>query len=304
MSGSTVAPQAATAQLLDDAAQRAARLLAMELQARVRAAHARLADAADGEALHDFRVAVRRLRSWLDIEAVLPGKLVPARVRKLLRSLAKASNARRDDEVLAEWLATRRAVSAAQHDDAVDWLLARIEELRQGDVGRLHAKLDRDFGKAMASLDEHLPWYTVRRHVHRGEQGETLAASLAALLRLDGGRLQRRLAAVHACADDKAIHRVRIAVKRLRYHLEPVADALTSAPDALVRLRILQDLLGDHHDGMVWMGIVRSFEAQAPNEGIRRGLGKIVARIERRRERRFASLEDEWLAAAAATWRQ
>lgn len=295
MSGSTVAPQAATAQLLDDAAQRAARLLAMELQARVRAAHARLADAADGEALHDFRVAVRRLRSWLDIEAVLPGKLVPARVRKLLRSLAKASNARRDDEVLAEWLATRRAASAAQHDDAVDWLLARIEDPGQGDAGGLHAELDRDFGKAMASLDEHLPWYSVRRHVHRGEQGETFAASLAALLRLDVGRLQRRLAAVHASGDDKAIHRARIAVKRLRYHLEPVADALTGAPHALDRLRILQDLLGDHHDGLVWMGIVRSFEAQAPNEGIRHGLGRIVARIERRRQRRLASLKDEWL---------
>ncbi|MGB3047438.1 CHAD domain-containing protein, partial [Dokdonella sp.] len=206
MSGSTVAPQAATAQLLDDAAQRAARLLAMELQARVRAAHARLADPADGEALHDFRVAVRRLRSWLDIEAVLPGKLVPARVRKTLHSLAKASNAWRDDEVLAEWLVARRAASAVQHDDAVDWLLARIGELRQGDVGGLHAGLDRDFGKAMASLDEHLPWYSVRRHVHRGEQEETFATSLAALLRLDVGRLQRRLAAVRARGDDKAIH--------------------------------------------------------------------------------------------------
>lgn len=296
MSGSTDAFQAATAQLLDDAAQRAARLLAMELQARVRAARVRLADPADNDALHDFRVAVRRLRSWLDVDAVLPGRLVPARVRKLLRNLAKASNVSRDNEVLAEWLAARRAASAVQHDDAVDWLLARIEDLRQGDESRLHAELDRDFGKAMAGLDEYLPWYSVRRHVHRGEQGETFSASLAALLRLDIGRLQRRLAAVRARGDDKAIHRARIAVKRLRYHLEAVADALTGAPDVLLRLKTLQDLLGDHHDGLVWIGIVRRFAEQARDEDIRRGLDRIVARIERRRMRRFSILEDEWLA--------
>ncbi len=284
-----------TDQLLDDEAQRAARLVAMEMQARVRAARARLADPDDQHALHDFRVAVRRLRSWLSVDAVLPGRLAPARGHKLLRRLAQATNASRDDEVFADWLKDERPRLATQHRGAADWMLTRIRRLKRLAEKELHAELDRDLEKAMALLDERLLRYEVPYDVHRGAQRETFAASLSSLVRSGTARLQRRLAAVNGAEDHEAIHRARIAGKRLRYQLEPIAEAVPGAQACLIRLKVLQDLLGDHHDDGVWLRIVQEAAPRAPRVSIRQGLRSIMARIEQRSADRFATLNDEWL---------
>src|SRR5215469_6723031 len=64
----------------------------------------RLADPNDVQALHDSRVALRRLRGWLrafDIELSVKPKR-----RKALRRLARSTNKARDTEVSLEWLAT------------------------------------------------------------------------------------------------------------------------------------------------------------------------------------------------------
>ncbi len=287
--------------LLDDDAQRAARLVAIELQGRVRITRARLGDPGDAEALHDFRVAVRRLRSWLLVDAVLPGALAPARGHKRLRRLAQATNASRDDEVFAEWLTGARATLATQHRGAADWMLARIGRLKRLAEKELHAEIDRDLERAMTLLDERLLRYDVPFDVIRGAQRETFAASLSSLVRSGTARLQRRLAAVNGSEDHEAIHRARIAGKRLRYQLEPVAAVVPGAQACLVRLKVLQDLLGDHHDDSVWLGIVRAAAPRAPRVMLRQGLRAVMARIEQRTADRYGVLADEWLAGGATT---
>jgi hypothetical protein len=59
--------------------------------------------------------------------------------------------------------------------------------------------------------------------------------------------LERLLSAIRA-ADDREVHEARIAAKRLRYLLEPLADALPTTPELVARLRVLQDRLGALHD--------------------------------------------------------
>lgn len=297
----TAVPRPTTDQLLDDEAQRAARLVAIDLQSRVRAARTRLADPDDTDALHDFRVAVRRLRSWLGVDAVLPGALAPARGHKLLRRLAQATNASRDDEVFAAWLTSARPTLATQHRGAADWMLSRIGRMQRLAERELHAELDRDLEKAMALLDARLVRYSVPYDVARGPQRETFAASMSTLVRSGTARLQRRLAAVNGSEDHEAIHRARIAGKRLRYQLEPVAAGVPGAPACLLRLKVLQDLLGDHHDDSVWLGIVHGAAPRAPRVLLRQGLRAILARIEQRSADRFGALAEEWLAGGTAT---
>ena len=284
-------------QLLGDDAQRAARLVAIQLQAQVRAAHARLADGGDARALHDFRVAVRRLRSWLDVEAVLPAKLVPRRARKELRKVARATNASRDRDVLAKWLAGRRGAMDSGAREAADWLLARIAGAAPdgGPGGR--KDMERHYGRAMRLLDDHLPWYRPLRHVRHRHREAPFAASLAGLLRLDVARLRRRMAAVEDEADERAIHRLRVAGKRLRYHLEPLDGAVPGVDACLARLRTLQTLLGDFTDGVVWLDIVQAARAAAPDARIRHGLDRIAARIRKRGARRFRAVRTQWLIA-------
>lgn len=281
--------------LLDDDAQRAARLVAQELQGRIRAARARLSDPDDPSALHDFRVATRRLRSWLDVDAVLPDALAPRRGHKWLKRLAQATNASRDDEVFAEWLTAQRPMMATRHRGAVDWMLSRIGRLRRLAERELHVEIDRDLDRAMALLDECLARYAVPHDVQRGPQRETFAASLSGLVRSSAARLQRRLAVVNGPEDHEAIHRARIAGKRLRYQLEPIAEVVPGAAACLVRLKVLQDLLGDHHDDGVWLAIVHAALPRAPRVNIRLGLRAVVARIEQRTADRYATLSDEWL---------
>ena len=54
-----------SAELLDQPAERAARIVALGLLDKAAAARQRLDDPSDNDAIHDFRVAVRRLRSWV-----------------------------------------------------------------------------------------------------------------------------------------------------------------------------------------------------------------------------------------------
>src|SRR5438034_4318112 len=95
------------ADLLEEPVERAAREIALRLLDKVEKERRRLDEPDDVEALHDFRVAVRRLRSWLRaFKGPLRGS-VSGRHRDTLRAVARATNAGRDAEVHVEWLRAR-----------------------------------------------------------------------------------------------------------------------------------------------------------------------------------------------------
>ncbi|HYR32187.1 MAG TPA: CHAD domain-containing protein, partial [Gemmatimonadales bacterium] len=82
--------------LLTEPAPRAARRIALTLLDAASAARERLTNADDAEALHDFRVAMRRLRSTLRAYQPQLIALVPAKLRRRLRELARATGEARD----------------------------------------------------------------------------------------------------------------------------------------------------------------------------------------------------------------
>ena len=113
-----------TAELLAQPAPHAARVLAMHRLDELSAAYdVFLADEAKG--LHDVRVAVRRLRSWLRAYESEIGNTLRKKTKRRLRKLAKASNPARDAEVAVEWIAAQtpcRATRARRpplHDTAL-----------------------------------------------------------------------------------------------------------------------------------------------------------------------------------------
>src|SRR5688500_209800 len=94
------------ADLLTRPAAEAARLVARE---RLDAATAALercvqASAEAPEALHDFRVALRRLRSVVRAYRPYLQRSAPKGVRRRLRKVTDNTNAGRDAEVLLDWL--------------------------------------------------------------------------------------------------------------------------------------------------------------------------------------------------------
>src|SRR5918999_1214042 len=97
-----------TSGLLSRSPEEGARLLALSFLDQAAAARPRLADPADTEALHDFRVGLRRLRSCLRAYRDCLEDSVPKKLARKLRRLASSTGPGRDAEVQIEWLRGRR----------------------------------------------------------------------------------------------------------------------------------------------------------------------------------------------------
>lgn len=211
------------------------------------AAQARLADPTDGEALHDFRVALRRLRS---VERAFRGQLddpMPKKLRRGVRDLARATNGARDAEVQLAWVRGQRSGLDRMQRVGFTWFLERLE-----------ARRDREYEISIHVIDTEFPAVDrrVRKWLRGGRAadapaGATFAAALGELIEEHLAALERRLEAIHAAEDETAVHQGRIAAKRLRYLLELVAAEVGAAVEAVTRLKGLQDLLGELHDRQV-----------------------------------------------------
>lgn len=206
------------------------------------AACLRLADPDDTEALHDFRVAIRRMRSWLKAYHLYLPLDKPMRLR--FRELARRTNAARDAEVsMAALQAMAGRLTTAQRV-GLRWMLARLEQDRQ---------------QAYADILHHIPatWPKLGRDLRRRlrkHDGATspifshVAFELAAAAEAE---LAQRLIAISGEQDIAAMHQARIAAKRLRYLLEPFRDEVQGVRESVQRLTALQDALGALHDGQV-----------------------------------------------------
>jgi CHAD domain-containing protein len=257
--------------LLDRPLAEAARRIALGELERAARARAALAAGDDPEALHDLRVALRRLRSQLRAWGDELGPLAAGKLRRRLRELAASTNPGRDAEVGAGL--ARRLAGEARGDPsapparadpgevrAAEALAARLErrrdEVRAGlaDTGvarfdALHARLRARLATWEVRLDAEAPGTP------------TLRAALAAAIASHSRTLAEALAG--ARAGDEAAHRARIEAKRLRYLIEPVAGELEAARAPLAALRALQDLLGDANDLAVLAGELAADAAEA-----------------------------------------
>lgn len=244
------------AALGQDAPQCAAHLARVQLETVLIAALPLLSgsvEAVRGEALHDFRVALRRLRSvlrgWKDR---LPGAL-PRKQAQRLKKLSRRGGEVRDLELRIEALRQRReAVPEAALDALLDQLGA---ELRQGQH-RFRKRLRR-LGKAAAKLQKGL-------EAAGDPSGEAAATALRRLALEYWRALEGTLEIVPAIEEMRAPHRARIAAKRLRYLLEPLCRRYDSADTAVRQLTALQDGLGELHDRQLLRQALGEAAAERP----------------------------------------
>ena len=264
------------ASILDDTAPRAARLVALSLIEDLAAEREALSAARASETLHDFRVGLRRLRSWLRaLSPSLEGSLPRACVRRL-RRMARESNAGRDAEVFLGWLVTTESQLSAKDRPAVKWLIERFQRQEREAESELESRLKRDFQRTRERLEERLSTYHVQAHVHAGVREALFSTVIAGLLREGGEDLRRRLKRVRSVDDINEAHQARITGKRLRYLLEPIAAHVTAGPALLAHLRGLQDSLGDLHDAHVWLMVLRHVVAELAMEEGRRMASSIT----------------------------
>ncbi|HUM98921.1 MAG TPA: CHAD domain-containing protein [Halothiobacillus sp.] len=175
----------------------------------------------DPEALHDFRVELRRLRVWLAQSRDCVATRRAARSQ--LRALAKMSNAPRDTEVFLSLLAKIPA-------DAPKLLPATAPPAPNSHPTPL---------ALIPELAAPLPVLAPRR---RKQKSRPFGLWLAQHLR-------DALHQSDACfnGDEACLHAARIHIKHLRYLIEPFA-AMPQMAEAIGVLKSLQTTLGDLHD--------------------------------------------------------
>ena len=300
------------ATILDASEQHGIRTVALALLRDAVAARDRLENAEDVEALHDFRVAVRRLRSWLRAHRVVLGRAAGRGVTRLLRRVARSTSVRRDAEVFQAWLEEGRPGLDAAQQAGADWVLKGAPHAPGG--AGLGDDVAADFERAAEILEERLPVFTLTHHLRDGATELPFGAAMAAAVRSHASTLRRRFERLRGPDDDVVVHRARIAGKRLRYLLEPVAPHLTGGTEVVERLKAMQDTLGELHDSHVWLGELRQrSERHGVHEArrfahatlldtaevpvmpdIRPGLTAITSALRRRVRDRYATWAQAW----------
>jgi CHAD domain-containing protein/CYTH domain-containing protein len=311
----------APAGLLDLPAERGARRLALAFLDDAEAAHQRLDQGGDDEALHDFRVAVRRLRSAVRAYRDPLEGSIGGGDRRRLSALADATGAARDLEVQVAWL-RKRLDDLTGGERARAWTLlgALRGELAKADE-RLRRQVAKDFPRERWRLARRLRFYRVRMDVEAPAGGPRLASVFARLALEHAADLERRLGDVRSIDDQDEAHRARIAAKRLRYLVEPVQAELEGAPDVIRRIKKLQDALGEMHDADVLLARVA---AESPSKSVDKdrdtdtdadaddaadedaspdsgdGFAALRGMLHDERRARFAVVEADWLHGRAA----
>ena len=235
------------ADLLTRPAAGAAALVCLALLDAAHVASQRLSDPSDAEALHDFRVAVRRLRSILRSFRSELDDAVPRKLRNRLRDLTRATAAGRDAEVLIALVKDLEAKITRGQRAGVPWLVARLADRRDRAYDEIRSELAPEFQRLERRLRRAL-WSASRRPGGPASEVPTFGAAAATLLSEHTALLEQELATLQSAADESTAHGIRITAKRLRYLLELLVGAEPRTAAVLVRVKAIQTLLGDLHD--------------------------------------------------------
>src|SRR5215210_2446046 len=166
--------------LLSRPPEEGARLIALSYLDQAAAAFPRLQDPSDTEALHDFRVGLRRLRSCLRSYGPWLEEGLPKKLRRRLRDLARSTNPGRDTEVQIEWLRGRSRHLSSYHRAGLAWILARLEERMREANEEMARSLPREFPKVEEGLRERLSTYRTEVHLAAPAHPQPTLAEVAA----------------------------------------------------------------------------------------------------------------------------
>jgi CHAD domain-containing protein len=249
---------------------------------RIRRARQAVLDEAHGEAIHDLRVAIRRLRSVLRSVRGVYGPFHVQAISGQIKRLADRTNALRDAEILEHSLPSLHL--GARTAEAIDGWLAHHRESARAVRESIKTELA---GRALE---------TVFRQFNalfllpvRPGRDRDVASLAAARLERDRRRLLKTIGdPMTLLHDTERLHRARILAKRLRYTGEFYRRFIPRLRRKLTRAgRTLQTLLGQLHDLDVLMRHFAddgNLEMQARAELLLRLSEQRAATVERARE--------------------
>jgi CHAD domain-containing protein len=209
----------------------------------------------DPEAVHQARVATRKLRSHLRTFGPLLEPEWTEPLRSELGWLAMALGAVRDREVLLERLRERAKSLPASDSRSAASLLHILEIELESLRKKLYTELDSD---RYVELLERL---VAAAHAPVGtmDADQPASATLPPLATSPWRRLRSAVRQLPELPTDPELHRIRILAKRARYAAEAVAPVI--GPDATAFARAaakVQTILGEHQDSVTAQAWLRA----------------------------------------------
>lgn len=236
----------------------------LALQVRLYACQARLCADTDDEALHDLRIALRKLRSLLKPLRALPS-VEP--LEQAAAVLGRLTGPLRDREVLLAEL-QRRGQGA--------YVATQAQPLQRQRAAVAGA---REFTELLQLLDA---W--PQRWRQAGREGHLKGAENR--VRRGMRRQQRKLArALRDPQHDR--HRLRLLIKRVRYGAQTYPQASELAAPVRQRLKRAQGDLGAWHDRLQWLARV---ETEQPLAACRDAWQQELALAEQRADETLMTL--------------
>jgi CHAD domain-containing protein len=221
------------------------------------------------DAVHQMRVAARRLRSTLQAYGRLVERDRASSLTDELKWVAGELAEARDTEVMAKRFTAMlnqlpdEALLGPVHAQIGREFTRRYVEARRRALTALNTPR---YGALLAALDWLLADPPLTKRALRPAKRE-LPGSILRLYRRTGRAMAQAQALPHGQARDVALHDTRKAAKRLRYALE-AAEPAVDKPAARLRKRLeaVQDLLGEHQDAVVARPVLRDLAVHAQRD--------------------------------------
>ena len=230
------------------------------------------------EAVHKYRVAIRRLRSALRSARPMVDRVWADQLRAELDWLAQALGRVRDLDVLISHLEVEVAELPDDHE-AGQLLLTKLRSKREAAHHELVETLTSGrYTTLLARVEE-------AADEPRWVGDEVPVEELA---RKDFKRFNRAASKLESMPSSEGLHRMRIRAKRARYAAE-VAEPLVGKPARrfVSRAKKLQDVAGEHQDAVVAEQTLRGLVHSEPQ------LTFVAGRlVERERERGARARKD------------
>ncbi len=202
----------------------------------------------DPEAVHQARVATRRLRSDLRTFASLVDRAWAGELRAELAWLAELLGGNRDADVLSMRLRERVNALPEELQDAAGRLLAGLEEERETARARLLEAMEDERYRLLVER-----MIAAAREPHlAAEAAHPARKALRPLIAKPWAALRKAVKALSEDPEDEELHKVRIRAKRCRYAAEATAIVLGKPVRRFAKAAAgLQEVLGEHQDAVV-----------------------------------------------------
>ncbi len=247
----------------------------------------------DTEFLHDYRVALRRLRTFVsEVKAAFPKK-TRKKLSGELKELFSLTTDVRDLDVLLLTRPEFHSLLPEEYHRGLEPFFDWVEERRSSNLDALRAHLR---SSAYREFTQRWLDYTEAGKEH-GKEESIYGIALE--------RIGSRAEKVHEAIEEveassyssEKLHELRIQCKKLRYLSEIFADLFPreDAGSFIKRLKKLQDVIGDHHDAVVQQETLEYAEKQLDGNRpeLLKSLGALSLRLHDRETELFRHIGEE-----------